>query len=309
MTKTKTRHIRGDSTTQREFNRVFPDEGNQTVIATYICAYHTGSFLAQGKLYLSPSSICFYASFPTREKFAIKLVDVKKITKKKTAVIFSNAIELVDTDERKYFLSGFIYRDSAYKIMKQNWEIAREVEAVLLEDERLKAESESSKDSYSNDVIFEEYSEEESSTYEDSTVNYINDITPKIIVEDINELDPSSDTSIDPIEDSNDLPMGEICDCFTSQKNMPVVYEDTLEKMTVNEFYNVYLRHAETFVDQFAPQLGYQDPIATPWEVSECHSSRLVEYTIKLSMTLGSNHTPVIQKQLVKMLDKEYAIT
>eukprot|EP00026_Physarum_polycephalum_P000897 Phypoly_transcript_00898.p1 GENE.Phypoly_transcript_00898~~Phypoly_transcript_00898.p1 ORF type:complete len:1282 (+),score=247.58 Phypoly_transcript_00898:76-3921(+) len=75
-----------------------------------------------GDLFITNSGVYFYAKSSGSEvKESFSFSDLKSITKKNTALIFSNAL-LIKTDNKEFFFGAFSNRDEVYCILEEMWD-------------------------------------------------------------------------------------------------------------------------------------------------------------------------------------------
>ncbi|KAJ1559496.1 hypothetical protein HK405_010422 [Cladochytrium tenue] len=99
----------------RLFHRIFrsvPED--EPLVKDHICAFQREMILQQGKMYLTPHHICFFANIlGYQTKIVIPLETVLSIERAKTAMIIPNAIE-INTMDRSHFFTSFISREAAF---------------------------------------------------------------------------------------------------------------------------------------------------------------------------------------------------
>lgn len=116
------------SARQKKFHRHFSQvAADERVLNYYSCAL-VGDILLQGHLYITPNYFAFYSNvFGYVTKLLIPTVSVLKISKEKTARIIPNAVAIATEEERHVFCS-LLSRDSTFKLMKQVWDAALELQ-------------------------------------------------------------------------------------------------------------------------------------------------------------------------------------
>ncbi|XP_026667876.1 GRAM domain-containing protein 2B-like isoform X2 [Ceratina calcarata] len=116
------------SARQKKFHRHFSQvAADERVLNYYSCAL-VGDILLQGYLYITPNYFAFYSNvFGYVTKLLIPTVSVLKISKEKTARIIPNAVAIATEEERHVFCS-LLSRDSTFKLMKQVWDAALELQ-------------------------------------------------------------------------------------------------------------------------------------------------------------------------------------
>uniref|UniRef100_A0A8C2T4S2 GRAM domain containing 2A n=2 Tax=Galliformes TaxID=8976 RepID=A0A8C2T4S2_COTJA len=76
--------------------------------------------LIQGRLYISPNWLCFYANLFGKDiKVVIPVVSVQLIKKHKTARLLPNGLAITTTASRKYIFVSLISRDSVYDVLRR----------------------------------------------------------------------------------------------------------------------------------------------------------------------------------------------
>jgi hypothetical protein len=101
------------------FQQRFPDVSDD-LMEIHSCAWER-DILWQGRIYITASTICFYAKiFGNEVKKAIPFRDIIEIEKANMAAVFPNAIR-IHTNEMKYFFASFLRRDLVYDHLKLLW--------------------------------------------------------------------------------------------------------------------------------------------------------------------------------------------
>ncbi|KAK0423571.1 hypothetical protein QR680_008214 [Steinernema hermaphroditum] len=109
----------------QQFHKIFKGmvSTEENFVASYSCAFQR-EILAQGRLYLSDTSIAFAANiFGWETKHVIRFVDVVSIKRAKTAKIFANSIEIETKDQQKHFFASFANREKSYVLMYRLWQL------------------------------------------------------------------------------------------------------------------------------------------------------------------------------------------
>ena len=75
-------------------------------------------------------SIMFFGGEGT--KFRIDFIDVKRASKAKNALIFDNSLEIVLKNGEKLFLTSFLTRDNAYRLILNQLRRVRSRESTRL---------------------------------------------------------------------------------------------------------------------------------------------------------------------------------
>ncbi|NXP41842.1 GRM2A protein, partial [Leiothrix lutea] len=77
--------------------------------------------LIQGRLYISPNWLCFYANLFGKDikVVVIPVVSVQLIKKHKTARLLPNGLAITTTASRKYIFVSLISRDSVYDVLRR----------------------------------------------------------------------------------------------------------------------------------------------------------------------------------------------
>ncbi|NXY58957.1 GRM2A protein, partial [Callaeas wilsoni] len=88
-------------------------------LAVCSCALQR-DILIQGRLYISPNWLCFYANLFGKDiKVVIPVVSVQLIKKHKTARLLPNGLAITTTASRKYIFVSLISRDSVYDVLRR----------------------------------------------------------------------------------------------------------------------------------------------------------------------------------------------
>lgn len=96
---------------------------SENLIESFACAL-SWKILLQGRIYITPSKICFYSHFNNSTLFGgdtkliIPLADITKLEKRYNALIFDNSIAVL-TKNNEFFFTSFVYRDKAYKLLEK----------------------------------------------------------------------------------------------------------------------------------------------------------------------------------------------
>jgi len=111
-------HDASDEEKNKVFRKLFALPKSERLDYYYTCAY-LKKILLQGRLYLSKNFLCFYSNvFGYETKVVIAMADVLEVSKRNTAIVIPNAIE-VDTLHSTYFFASFISRDHAFNNIKE----------------------------------------------------------------------------------------------------------------------------------------------------------------------------------------------
>jgi hypothetical protein len=74
-------------------------------------------------MFISQNYLCFHANFLKWEtSLCLKLKDIIKITREKTAKVIPNAIEIKSNKNEKYFFASFATRDKSYTMIFKIWQ-------------------------------------------------------------------------------------------------------------------------------------------------------------------------------------------
>ncbi|NXX77723.1 GRM2A protein, partial [Urocolius indicus] len=88
-------------------------------LAVCSCALQR-DILIQGRLYISPNWLCFYANLFGKDiKVVIPVVSVQLIKKHKTARLLPNGLAITTNSSRKYIFVSLISRDSVYDVLRR----------------------------------------------------------------------------------------------------------------------------------------------------------------------------------------------
>lgn len=112
-----------------EFHERFnlPDE---ELLQWYSCALSL-RILLHGRLYVTPNYVCFFSLFNDATIFGVEptvvtipFSTIASITKRNSALVFPNAIEIVCSDGTAHFFASFLVRDKVYDFLVSLWEDA-----------------------------------------------------------------------------------------------------------------------------------------------------------------------------------------
>ena len=119
---------------------------DQTFVNSFSCALDTGKFLHQGKIYFFKDYVSFYSNMlgmaKTQQKFLLPVTEIKLITRKATAWVFNNAIEIQMKDKRNFIFRTFMSRDSTFELLHKlisgqiEWHEIEKQQAEELEKEK-----------------------------------------------------------------------------------------------------------------------------------------------------------------------------
>lgn len=155
----------------RDFHQLFRSVPEDDYLIEDYSAALQREILLHGRLYVSEGHICFNANiFGWVTTLVISFDEVVSLEKKSTAVVFPNAIVISTLHARNVFAS-FVSRDSTYDLLVGIWKISHpnlksSLNGVTLGDglggdKTVKAESQSSDASESDDEADEVYDEDD----------------------------------------------------------------------------------------------------------------------------------------------------
>uniref|UniRef100_A0A803V6T1 GRAM domain containing 2A n=1 Tax=Ficedula albicollis TaxID=59894 RepID=A0A803V6T1_FICAL len=103
-----------------QYHKLFKDiPTEESVLKVCSCALQR-DILIQGRLYISPNWLCFYANLFGKDiKVVIPVVSVQLIKKHKTARLLPNGLAITTTASRKYIFVSLISRDSVYDVLRR----------------------------------------------------------------------------------------------------------------------------------------------------------------------------------------------
>ncbi|XP_019388813.1 PREDICTED: GRAM domain-containing protein 2 isoform X4 [Crocodylus porosus] len=103
-----------------QYHKLFKDiPTEESVLKVCSCALQR-DILIQGRLYISPNWLCFYANLFGKDiKVVIPVVSVQLIKKHKTARLLPNGLAITTNANRKYIFVSLISRDSVYDVLKR----------------------------------------------------------------------------------------------------------------------------------------------------------------------------------------------
>ncbi|KAI1891216.1 hypothetical protein AGOR_G00141500 [Albula goreensis] len=104
-----------------EFRRLFKDlPESEQLIVDYTCALQR-DILLQGRLYLTENFLCFHSNVFRGTKIVVSWMDVKSMSREKTARLIPNAVQ-ISTDGEKFFFSSFSAREKSYMGIFRMWQ-------------------------------------------------------------------------------------------------------------------------------------------------------------------------------------------
>uniref|UniRef100_A0A803VBV4 GRAM domain containing 2A n=1 Tax=Ficedula albicollis TaxID=59894 RepID=A0A803VBV4_FICAL len=117
---TPQRRSRAASKYNSQYHKLFKDiPTEESVLKVCSCALQR-DILIQGRLYISPNWLCFYANLFGKDiKVVIPVVSVQLIKKHKTARLLPNGLAITTTASRKYIFVSLISRDSVYDVLRR----------------------------------------------------------------------------------------------------------------------------------------------------------------------------------------------
>ncbi|XP_043349900.1 GRAM domain-containing protein 2A [Dermochelys coriacea] len=103
-----------------QYHKLFKDiPTEESVLKVCSCALQR-DILIQGRLYISPNWLCFYAKLFGKDiKVVIPVVSVQLIKKHKTARLLPNGLAITTNASRKYIFVSLISRDSVYDVLRR----------------------------------------------------------------------------------------------------------------------------------------------------------------------------------------------
>ncbi|XP_053128754.1 GRAM domain-containing protein 2A isoform X1 [Hemicordylus capensis] len=103
-----------------QYHKLFKDiPTEESVLKVCSCALQR-DILIQGRLYISPNWLCFYANLFGKDiKVVIPVVSVQLIKKHKTARLLPNGLAITTSASRKYIFVSLISRDSVYDVLRR----------------------------------------------------------------------------------------------------------------------------------------------------------------------------------------------
>lgn len=111
------------SPTTRKFMAKFDLQADEWVISNYSCALYN-KILLQGHMYLTTKRLCFFSAFNNKNlifsestKLMIPYEEILAIEKKKTAVLFDNAIQITTIKEGEVKFWTLLKRDATYDLL------------------------------------------------------------------------------------------------------------------------------------------------------------------------------------------------
>jgi hypothetical protein len=107
------------SQTDGLFQRTFPHVADEP-LHTFSCALVEGKVLKQGYLFVTESRMCF-ASSVLSGHFCEEHRDIRALQKRRTALVFNNAIEVRTLAGEAFFLTSFMQRNEAFNAMYHAW--------------------------------------------------------------------------------------------------------------------------------------------------------------------------------------------
>jgi hypothetical protein len=107
--------INESKTRNKWLHMYFPSlDPSQVCVADFSCALHQ-DYLRQGRLYLTTEFLCFH-SFIGPTKLIVPIAEIKEIIPK--SVFMIPTAMMIHTENQKYELTSFIFRDKCIKVLK-----------------------------------------------------------------------------------------------------------------------------------------------------------------------------------------------
>ena len=101
-------------------------------VLDYSCAWQK-EILVQGRMYLTVSSVCFHANlFSWKTSVSLKFSEIVGISREKTAMVISNAIEIKSSKGEKYFFASFLTREKTFALLTRLWQATINEEVNLI---------------------------------------------------------------------------------------------------------------------------------------------------------------------------------
>ncbi|KAJ4458946.1 hypothetical protein PAPYR_5229 [Paratrimastix pyriformis] len=101
------------------YRKMFSLPPSEKFIDDYACGLYR-KVLRNGRLYVFTNYVCFYTNAWGELIETIPFSSITDIQLKNTGMIFSNAIE-IKTAHDKFFFSGFLVRDAAFRVLVEQW--------------------------------------------------------------------------------------------------------------------------------------------------------------------------------------------
>eukprot|EP01132_Coremiostelium_polycephalum_P003062 gene3062-3830_t len=96
--------------------RTLPSD--EKLIEEYSCSFNDSGLMSIGKLYISQYHVSYAPNkILGSNQIVIPIKDISAISKKNTAYVFPNAIEIVTFNDKKYFFTALLSRDVAFSTL------------------------------------------------------------------------------------------------------------------------------------------------------------------------------------------------
>ncbi|XP_066134111.1 GRAM domain-containing protein 2A isoform X1 [Saccopteryx bilineata] len=104
----------------QQYHRLFKDVPLEEVVLKVCSCALQRDLLLQGRLYISPSWLCFHASLFGKDiKVVIPVVSVQMIKKHKMARLLPNGLAITTNTSQKYVFVSLLSRDSVYDMLRR----------------------------------------------------------------------------------------------------------------------------------------------------------------------------------------------
>eukprot|EP00005_Dracoamoeba_jomungandri_P004930 CAMPEP_0174254354 /NCGR_PEP_ID=MMETSP0439-20130205/3694_1 /TAXON_ID=0 /ORGANISM="Stereomyxa ramosa, Strain Chinc5" /LENGTH=953 /DNA_ID=CAMNT_0015335901 /DNA_START=16 /DNA_END=2877 /DNA_ORIENTATION=+ len=123
--------IKGISKKQLEFSTIFEElPTDEAVIEDYSCAYAADKILYHGRMYITTNYICFHSQIFKKTIKIVPFKEISDISKRNTALVIPNAIEIVTRTGKEHLFASFMHREQAYLRLRDLWYEARGITIV-----------------------------------------------------------------------------------------------------------------------------------------------------------------------------------
>jgi len=313
---------------EENFRELFGDDipHNEQMIEAFSCALQKDKIsLSQGRLYITRSVIAFHAQiFGVTTKFVIPFSTIKNVSRRNTAYVIPNAIEIETTDQT-YFFTSFIFRDQAYLVISDT---LGESEYTQESDIDANSQDSDSADSQSAEAQVDDKDERDLELKrrlaEPEGILHMEEGTEKNaekMIEEIPlaEIPPKKRSSserrhkkpkkkreeivVPPQSPIEYPPVSGHCAHSTEgddQHRQTVLFQETLP-ISVKDFWRAFLDNNSDFWNKVNQLYGHIDCTCENWKPSDsgCCVTRAMKFVALLNIKLAPKSTRVTQHNLL----------
>ncbi|CAB3407076.1 unnamed protein product [Caenorhabditis bovis] len=283
----------------QQFKKLFVDKGHveqsDVFLASYSCAYQR-EILAQGRMFICQSTVCFYANiFGWETVLVIPVAEIEAITKRRAALIFPNSIQIEKKTGDKFFFASFANRDKSLSILKAVFESVKEGKKMTPEDvwEMLNHEDEKMIDSSrtsttrSTEATRDNISQSSSGSAGHST----DDDYPEVSFE--GEMETENSEVVVAYEGYEEEAS---CQC---NEHVGRLIMDAVFPISVSKIYNLLYTNSQ-FAEKFNRELKNKDYVASEWiRDREGNDTRNCTYAVSLNHAMAPKNIIVNERQVL----------